>query len=278
MTVEVASYINDLNEAYPRARDLIKEGDDHIRLIKTTLKNTFPGITTPVNLTSAYLNSLEGILTIADSKFTLDTSFYVTGNRIIDMGGNRIRNVGNPVEDQDAVTVAAAKNLAWPVGSVYISIDSRNPASIFGFGVWERFANGRVMIGAGTLTDGNNDVATYVNGEMGGAMNGVLSERHLARHSHDLANVSTSSAGNHKHDSGVAIRGATGNPYGVAAMTPNMHSYEHHRYGDNIGRPYTSTDGAHTHSVTGTVDYTGNGEKFPIMQPWVACNIWVRKS
>lgn len=278
MTVEVATYINDLNETYPRSRDLIKEGDDHIRLIKTSLKNTFPGITTPLTVTSAYLNKLEGTLNLDDSKFSLGTSLYVSSNRVVDMGGNRVRNVANPIEDQDAVTVASARNIAWPVGSIYLTIDNRNPSGILGFGVWERFSSGRVIIGAGTVVDGNNDTGVFVNGEVGGAMNGILSERHLARHAHGLTNVSTSSAGNHKHDSGVAIRAANENPFGVAAMTPNNHSYEHHKYGESIGRPYTSTEGLHTHSISGTVDYTGTGDKFPIMQPWITCNIWVRKS
>ena len=36
--------ITDLNESYPLASDLISEADDHLRIIKRVLKNTFPGI------------------------------------------------------------------------------------------------------------------------------------------------------------------------------------------------------------------------------------------
>ncbi len=41
MTIESATYINQLNSAYPATGDQVAEGDDHIRLIKAVLKATF---------------------------------------------------------------------------------------------------------------------------------------------------------------------------------------------------------------------------------------------
>lgn len=43
MALEVASFVYDLNAANPAASDFISEADDHMRLIKTAVKNTFPG-------------------------------------------------------------------------------------------------------------------------------------------------------------------------------------------------------------------------------------------
>ena len=43
MTIETATYLNSLNAAYPATGDQMGEGDDQIRLLKTVLKNTFPG-------------------------------------------------------------------------------------------------------------------------------------------------------------------------------------------------------------------------------------------
>lgn len=45
MGLETGVYINDLVAANPTPNDLESEGDDHLRLIKTTAKATFPGFT-----------------------------------------------------------------------------------------------------------------------------------------------------------------------------------------------------------------------------------------
>jgi hypothetical protein len=47
MAVESATYIDGLNPAYPAGGEPIAQGDDHLRLIKLTLKNTFPAATGP---------------------------------------------------------------------------------------------------------------------------------------------------------------------------------------------------------------------------------------
>lgn len=59
MTVESASYISQLNTAYPAAGDNISEGDDHLRLLKSVLQTQFPNLsTTAVNPTAAQMNKL----------------------------------------------------------------------------------------------------------------------------------------------------------------------------------------------------------------------------
>lgn len=46
MTVETASYISQLNSSYPAVGDPVGEGDDHLRLVKSVLKTSFPSSTT----------------------------------------------------------------------------------------------------------------------------------------------------------------------------------------------------------------------------------------
>lgn len=64
MGLEVATYIHELNPANPLFNDFIREADDHMRLIKQTLQNTFPNITGAVNATEAELNLLVGATTL----------------------------------------------------------------------------------------------------------------------------------------------------------------------------------------------------------------------
>ena len=58
MALETATTINQLDAANPAGPDRLAQGDDHIRLIKLALKNTFPNISGPMTLTQAFLNGL----------------------------------------------------------------------------------------------------------------------------------------------------------------------------------------------------------------------------
>ena len=60
MGLETATYITGLVETNPLANDFIREADDHMRLIKSVLKNTFPNANAPINATPAELNLLVG--------------------------------------------------------------------------------------------------------------------------------------------------------------------------------------------------------------------------
>lgn len=57
MPLESALYISDLNVANPVSTDSVAQADDHIRLIKSAIKATFPNITGPVTATQAALNA-----------------------------------------------------------------------------------------------------------------------------------------------------------------------------------------------------------------------------
>lgn len=56
MPLEIATYLNALDPANPTGLDPKSQGDDHIRLIKTALKATFPSLNAPVTATPAQIN------------------------------------------------------------------------------------------------------------------------------------------------------------------------------------------------------------------------------
>lgn len=60
MTVETASYVNQLDYAKPGGSDSKGEGDDHIRLVKTTLVTCFPSIGGAVSASHTELSTLVG--------------------------------------------------------------------------------------------------------------------------------------------------------------------------------------------------------------------------
>lgn len=61
MALESGTYINSLNASNPTITDQIDQGDDHIRLIKSTIKNTFTNITGQVTVTQTDLNKTNQI-------------------------------------------------------------------------------------------------------------------------------------------------------------------------------------------------------------------------
>lgn len=60
MALETATYIDGLNASNPLGTDPKSQGDDHIRLLKSTIKATLPNITGAVTATQAELNILDG--------------------------------------------------------------------------------------------------------------------------------------------------------------------------------------------------------------------------
>lgn len=61
MALETATYIDGLVATNPASSDLKSQGDDHIRLVKSTLLATFPAITGEVTSTHTELNILDGV-------------------------------------------------------------------------------------------------------------------------------------------------------------------------------------------------------------------------
>lgn len=80
MGLETGTYVNDLNTANPTSTDPKSQGDDHLRLIKTVLKNTFAGfpgliVATGVEAQGATVNDYTVTLSPAPAAYT--TNFFV---------------------------------------------------------------------------------------------------------------------------------------------------------------------------------------------------------
>lgn len=136
-------------------------------------------------------------------------------------------------------------NNQYPVGSIFISTSSANPSETFG-GTWVQIAQGRTLIGVGSIAE--NTVATYgtvtadeinpVAGDRGGEVKHTLVTAEMPSHTHTL--------------------GYGGNVYGSA-------------YGVVTGNPtYSSVNSANVTSSVGSNTPHNN------MMPYLAVYIWER--
>lgn len=280
MTVENATYLNSLNKAYPRNRDLIKEGDDHIRLVKATLQNTFPGMDGALTAGTEKLNKLDSTFTYDDNTLKINSNFEVAAKTDIDFGGNTLKNIGDPEEEGDAITLKYLRGSAmWPVGSIFMTVDSRDPKAILGFGEWEKFAAGRVIIGTGTSTDADNYTPPlFTNEGKGGSYQTKLEEKHTPAHAHAAGKLVASGGGEHDHtvdlrihDYAVVNNNSWVVPHGDIAG-------ENKRFQNVQGAATTKGGGGHEHAISGVTESFGKGESFTNMMPYIGCNIWVRKA
>ena len=67
MALESATYIDGLVSANPVTTDGLNQGDDHLRLIKSAVKATFPNLTGAVTASQAELNLLAGLTSLIPS-------------------------------------------------------------------------------------------------------------------------------------------------------------------------------------------------------------------
>lgn len=147
----------------------------------------------------------------------------------------------------------------YPVGSIYMSTVSTNPATLFGFGTWEAMPAGRVLLAQGKSSWGT----TYNAGSTGGEATHQLTVGEMPSHNHT---GSTNTTGNHSHN------------------TPTTGTYEGNGKGydpgggnnPNYTQCFTSEAGSHSHTIT--IQNTGSSQSHNNMQPYIVCYIWKRVS
>lgn len=69
MGLETGTYISDLVAANPTGSDGKDKGDDHIRLVKSTIKATFPNVNGAVNPTPTEFNYVVGVTSAIQTQF-----------------------------------------------------------------------------------------------------------------------------------------------------------------------------------------------------------------
>lgn len=103
-----------------------------------------------------------------------------------------LADILNRLEALESSSGVISFDKVFPIGSIYMTIDSSfNPATNFG-GTWERFAEGRTIFGVKSgdsdfFTASNNGGAKTKNFTVAGSISGTkLNINHLPAHSHNM--------------------------------------------------------------------------------------------
>lgn len=83
MGLETGTYINSLDSANPASGDSQVQGDDHIRLIKATVKATFPNLTGAVTPTQTELNYVDGVTSSIQDQIDAANAARVAGDALM---------------------------------------------------------------------------------------------------------------------------------------------------------------------------------------------------
>ena len=160
----------------------------------------------------------------------------------------------------------------YPVGSIYMSTVSTNPATLFGFGTWEAMPAGRVLLAQGKSNWGT----TYEAGSSGGEATHQLTVGELPSHGHTASTDTININGGFRLD-GTEIGGTT-SASGVfsigSSFTPSK-GHGNSGGGSNAGRNI-NFNSTHSHKIT--INNVGEGQSHNNIQPYLTVYMWKRVS
>ena len=150
MALESSTYINGLVASNPTSSDNIGDGDNHIRLLKSTIKLTFPALTGAVTGTHTAINSAVSLANAGTNENTASTLVKRDGSGNFAAGTITAALTGD-------VTGNAATSSKWATArTITLAGDLSGSASIIG--------DANVSITAAVADDSHNHVMGNVDG------------------------------------------------------------------------------------------------------------------
>lgn len=223
MPLESATYINQLNAANPSSTDSVAQADDHLRLIKAALVNTFPNINAPITASPAQLNSLAT-------------------NGVIPVGG---------------IIMWSGSIASIPSGWALCDGTAGTPnlRDRFIVGAGTTFAPGATG-GAFTVTSGSHThtmAAAGGHNHSGSAGGTALTVAQLPSHTHTWSGTQTSEDNNYTAGSNWLREGSTVNSSAFTVTTNATGEGATHTHTIDAEPNHTHTldaGGEHTHNIT----------------------------
>ena len=204
MALESGSYINSLNSNNPVATDALAQADDHIRLIKATIKASFPNITGAVTLTQAEINALKTTLSAASGTRMLfhNSSSPVGWTKDTTHNDKALRVVSGSVSSGGSVAFSSVMASQTPAGTVSTSFSGTTASTVLS--VDQIPSHNHTFTEAFTKEDNNHSPG---------------SERPLRENSVNLGNytiTTASTGGGQGHTHGFSVTG--GSTFSGSAM------------------------------------------------------------
>lgn len=192
------------------------------------------------------------------------------------------------------------ESVAFPVGSIFLSVVSTDPYDLLGYGTWSQIAQGQMLTG---FKSGDADFGT-VEGTGGSKTANIAHTHDIPTLSHtnnhsggSIANATTgisisnhsafthASGGAHTHDSHTVTPNIRGAGAGDVLTAPTTHSSDGgHTHDEHPAESHSITDTGHTHVLTQPSahgDHTGTtssglSASQSIINPYFVIYVWKR--
>ncbi len=240
MALETGTYVNSLNASNPASTDGLAQADDHIRLLKSTIKATLPNVTGAITSTHTELNVLDGVTASTTEINKLDGLTATTAQM------NTLATGGGVIPSGGIIMWSGAVS-AIPTGWVICDGSNSTPD-----------LRNRFVVGAGS---------TYAVNATGGSDSVTLDTTDLPEHNHSFsASGTTDTEGDHTH-----ADVAKPHPYDSGRDGDSGSNSVGLLEGDTLGNS-TGAAGSHNHefSVSGTTGDAGDGTAHENRPPYYA--------
>lgn len=233
MALETGTYINSLNAANPAATDGLSQADDHLRLIKSTIKATLPNLDAAVTATEDDLNILTGASAAGVSAAELQHLDGVTSAIQTQLDAASARMPSGAI-----ILWSGAASAIPNLQGGFVLCDGSNGTPDL---------RGRFVIGA--HGDSDSDAATYDVGDTGGSETHTLTTAEMPSHTHTATSVDSG----HTHSFTVGNNADIDNDVGTSS-----------------GSGSTDTTASGTANITTTIASTGGGFPHENRPPYYA--------
>jgi hypothetical protein len=181
MALETGTYIDSLDVSNPAATDALSQADEHLRLLKSTIKATWVNVTGPVTATHTELNTRPAMTTDGSTPAlasgidaaAVRTLIGVSAPAAIESDGT-VPTLATGISAGEIISLIGAATLltVYPVGAIFTSVAATAPATMFG-GTWEALPAGRVLVNF-DASDTDFDTVEFGGGNKSGTVDTVI--------------------------------------------------------------------------------------------------------